>query len=68
MTPDQLQAWLQLGLGGLLLAALFAGFKRVWVWGYQLRAKELEAEFWRDLYLRQLTVNDKALSVAEKDA
>lgn len=63
--PD-FQGWLQLGVGGLALAALFLGYKRIWVFGWQLSAAETDRDFWRGVALNLLKVNDKAITVAEK--
>lgn len=50
-----------------MLAALFLGFKRIWVWGWVYEAKAKECEFWQKTALDLLTVNDKAITVAERD-
>lgn len=35
----------------LLVLILYTGYKRVWVWGYQLRDCETERKEWKDLAL-----------------
>lgn len=57
---------MQFGIAGLTLAALLAGYKRLWVFGWSFVAVEKDRDFWRDLALGLLKVNDKAISVAEK--
>ena len=71
--PDQVQGWLQLGLGGLLLMTLVLGHRRLWVFGWVLEesAKDLEEmridrDFWRDTALQSIRHTDKALDVAGK--
>lgn len=52
MTPEQLQAWTQLGVGALALAVLFLGYKRFWRWGRDYDEKAAEAEEWKRLYFQ----------------
>lgn len=67
MTPEQLANIPQvLGVIGLLAGALFALYKRWVVMGWSFQAVEQDRDFWRDLALGLLKVNDKAISVAEK--
>lgn len=68
MTPDQIQGWLQIGVGGLLLLALFAGFKRVWVWGWMYAEMQRDRDEWKAIALRALPVVDKAVTVAAEKA
>lgn len=56
--------WAQLGIGALAVGALLLGHRRLWVFGWQFRAVEIDRDFWRDLSLRLLKVNDKAIDVA----
>jgi len=42
---------LQLGLGGLMLVALFLGFRRIWVWGWYATALEKERDEWKQMAL-----------------
>lgn len=51
MTPDQAQSWLQIGVGGLILVALFLAYKRIWVWGWQLQQTEKERDEWKAMAL-----------------
>jgi hypothetical protein len=71
--PDQIQGWLQLGLGGLLLMTLVLGHRRLWVFGWVLEeaSKDLDEmridrDFWRDTALKSIRHTDKALDVADK--
>lgn len=41
----------KLGLSGLLLAILYCSFKRIWVWGSELKAMEKERDEWKALAL-----------------
>lgn len=67
MTAEQIAQLPQvLGVIGLLVGALFALYKRWVVMGWSFQAVEEDRDFWRDLALGLLKVNDKAISVAEK--
>lgn len=71
--PDQIQGWLQLGVGGLLLVTLVLGHRRLWVFGWvlaeceqRLDEMEIDRNFWRDTALRSMGQVDKAIDVAQK--
>lgn len=56
------------GIGSILGTVVAAGLTQKWVWGYSLRDKqaqlddmETDRDFWRDIALKLLTVNDKAI-------
>jgi hypothetical protein len=73
VVPADIQGWLQLGVGGLLLVTLLLGHKRLWVFGWILaeceqRLDEMETDrnFWRDVALKSMGHTDKALDVAQK--
>jgi hypothetical protein len=73
VSPEQIQGWLQLGLGGLMLVALFLGHRRIWVFGWLLieaetRLDEMQADrdFWRNTALKAMGHTDKAMDVAKK--
>lgn len=44
----------------LLVFILFTGFKRYWVWGYQLRDSERRERDWKDMALRGTLIAEKA--------
>lgn len=50
-------------LAGLLLI-LVGGFRRWWVWGYQLVEMQRERDEWKGLFLRSMKVAETAVSVA----
>jgi hypothetical protein len=61
VTPEQIQGWLQLGLGGLMLAALFLGHRRIWVFGSFYSAMEKDRDEWKAIALQGLqTARDVA--------
>ena len=61
MTPEQIQSWLNLGVGGIITAALFLGYKRVWTWGWYTAAVEKERDEWKAMALDGLkTAGDMA--------
>ena len=43
----------------LLTGIIGTGFKKVWVWGYQLKDAEARAERWESIALRALKVSEK---------
>lgn len=43
----------------LLIFVLFAGFKRWWVWGYQLRDCEKREREWKELALRGTLIAER---------
>jgi hypothetical protein len=58
-----------LGTVGVMIAVIFGGFKRVWIWGYHYddlrRSSELEQQRlredrdrWQDIALRSLNVSE----------
>jgi hypothetical protein len=65
LTPESIQLWLQLGLGGLMLAALFLGARKVWVFGWIYAAKSDECETWKALALRGAGLAEKSMTVTE---
>jgi hypothetical protein len=54
------------GLLGALLFALVGGYKRVWVWGYQLDECKQREEAWQRLALKNAGLADKTLEMASK--
>lgn len=49
-----LESWLQIGVGGLMLAALVLGYRKIWVWGWIYQEKAREASEWKGLYLTSI--------------
>lgn len=68
MSPDQVQAWLQLGLGGTLLTALILGYRRLWVFGWYASELREDRDFWRSTALKSMGHTDRAIAVVEKKA
>jgi hypothetical protein len=46
-------------LGVILVLVLTTGYKRVWVWGYQLRDAEKREADWKDLALRGTLIAER---------
>lgn len=44
----------------LLVFILFTGFKRYWVWGYQLKDAERRELDWKDMALRGTLIAERA--------
>lgn len=44
----------------LLLVILFGGYKRWWVWGYQLKDAERREADWKDMALRGTLIAERA--------
>lgn len=61
LTPEQIQGWLQLGLGGIMLMALFLGHRRVWVFGSFYTDMVADRDRWRNAAM-------KGVGLAEKGA
>jgi hypothetical protein len=77
MSPETLQGWLQVGVSGLLLAALFLGGRKLWVFGWQwsamqeqyeerLAALEKDRDEWKKLAMHNLQLTAKLTEVAER--
>lgn len=54
------------GLPSLLILILYGSYKGVWVWGRQLKDKEVECEQWKTAFLRGASHTDKAIDLAAK--
>lgn len=52
---------------GALIFFLYGGYKRFWVWGYQLDECAKERDAWKDLALRNSNLADRSLQIATKD-
>lgn len=59
-----LAAFKDAGLIGVLVFALFGGYKRIWVWGYQLDECKEREQAWRAMALRNGGVADRTLEIA----
>jgi hypothetical protein len=66
VTPEQIQGWLQLGLGGFMLAALFLGYKRVWVFGSYYAEAVKDRDEWKALALGRLTTDANVAQAARQ--
>lgn len=77
MTPETLQGWLQVGVSGLLLAALFLGGRGLWVFGWayssmvkayeeRLAALEKDRDEWKKLAIHNLQLTAKLTEVSER--
>jgi hypothetical protein len=58
--------WQQGPLVILLGLILLAGYKRVWVWGYQLTTTEERCSKLEAIVFRQLNISDKAVGTLEQ--
>lgn len=47
----------------ILFAVLGTGFKRIWVWGYQLVEMTADRDFWRKTALSLMKVTEKQAGV-----
>jgi hypothetical protein len=54
------------GLPVLAVLILLGGWKRFWVWGYQLEEMRQERDEWRRMALRGTEFAERAISVVEK--
>jgi hypothetical protein len=77
MTPETLQGWLQVGVSGLLLVALFLGGRKLWVFGWQfadmakqyeerIAALERDRDEWKKLAMHNLQLTAKLTEVGER--
>ena len=62
MNPEQIT------IAGLLIGALAAGARGMWVFGYIYQAALKERDFWRDRALAGTGLAEIAADVAEKQA
>jgi hypothetical protein len=54
--------WAQLGVGALAVALLLLGHRRLWVFGWHYAAVEADRDYWRNLAIELLRINDKAVT------
>lgn len=67
LTLPNLMTFLQgAGLTGALVFFLYGGYKKWWVWGYQLEDCKVELESWKDLALRNSNLASAAVKLADK--
>lgn len=63
---QQVAKWAEsLTLLGVLAIVIVAGYKRIWVWGWQFDAQQKELDFWRDAALRGTYMTERTVQVAE---
>jgi hypothetical protein len=65
--PDLISIIRDAGVIGILIAIIYGGAKRWWVWGWQYLEMEKELAMWRNLALRSTTLARKALEASEKE-
>lgn len=53
-------------VAGLLVTAMLAGMRGIWVWGWLYQAALKEAEFWRDRALGGTGLAEIAADAAER--
>ena len=53
-------------IGSILGTVTAAGVRQMWVFGWTYRAKAVEADFWRDAFLRSVGQTDQAIQVVKK--
>jgi len=53
------------GLTGALVFFLYGGFKKWWVWGYQLEECQRQREAWQNLALKNFSLADRTMSLVE---
>lgn len=61
LTPEQTAA-----VGGIIVAVVVAGIRKVWVWGWTYASAIEERDFWRATALRSMGHADKAIDIAAK--
>lgn len=55
--------------GGLAIVSIlifYGGYKRMWVWGYQLADMERDRDQWRDLALKGTNLATRAVATLEQ--
>lgn len=51
------------GLATLLIVILYGGFKRLWVWGYQLEEMRIDRDRWQQLALKGTALSERTLNL-----
>ena len=60
--PSVIAEWAQtLGMTGGLIAILYGGKKRWWVWGWQYDAIVADRDKWQALALKSTDINEQAV-------
>ena len=55
-----------LGVVGILLLILVAGYKRYWVWGVELTTMEKDRDWWRNAALTALGLAERTQGTTER--
>jgi hypothetical protein len=67
MTIGQLVGYIKdLTVTGMFAVFVWGGYKRWWVWGYQLIEANERCLFYQNGYERLLSLQERAVSVTEK--
>lgn len=59
LTPERLT------IVALLLGILAGGYRKVWVWGYQLKEAQEQRDTWQKLALSTTSLAERAARIAE---
>jgi hypothetical protein len=62
MDVSEISSFLDLGIAGLILAAIILGWRRYWVFGWKYEEVVRERDAWREIALRSLGVAEQLLS------
>jgi len=62
MVVSEISSFLDLGIAGLILAAIILGWRRYWVFGWKYEEVVRERDAWREIALRSLGVAEQLLS------
>ena len=62
MDVSEINSFLDLGIAGLILAAILLGWRRYWVFGWKYEEVVKERDAWREIALRSLGVAEQLLS------
>lgn len=54
-----------LTVAGVLLAIIVAGYKRLWVWGWQYSEVQKDRDFWREAALHGKYMTERTVQLAE---
>lgn len=54
------------GLAGVCVLIIYGGYKRYWVWGYQLEEMRVDRDEWKELALRNTQFAERAVSLVVK--